>query len=443
MLGTVYQSVERYAVAYHLYRAAIERGPPLSEAYNNCALALIELDQPDEAETWLRKALKLKPDNGEAMSNLAVLSMRQSKPNDAVFWADKALKCDLSLDARQCAQENKGYASLALKDWPAGWDGFESMVGRKWRPNLHPSIPYWDGKRGQRLLVSGEQGIGDEISFASILPDTMRDNTVTLDCDTRLAPLFRRSFPDLEIHGTRFDKRPAWRGAREFDAHCLIGSLAWHYRTADASFPGKPFLVADAERRQQWRCLLDQMSGRKVGIAWTGGLPSSFKSRRSVSLATLLPLLRTAGISWVSLQYQDPRDEIAALKAEHGIEIKHWARAAEAKDIDEVAALIAELDLVICVTTAAVDIAGALGVPCWVLVPSKPHWRYGMSGDKKVWYDSVRLFRQRKEWGEVIERIAHELRNSDGAGRGLEGQAVQGRLESRQMVAHEQAPSDH
>jgi hypothetical protein len=281
------------------------------------------------------------------------------------------------------------------------------MVGRKWRPNLNPHIPYWEGTRGKRLLIEGEQGIGDEISFASILEDAARENTVTLECDKRLEGLFRRSFPDLEVHGTRFEKRPAWKHGREWDAHCLIGSLAWHYRNEDADFPGKPFLVADPERRAQWRVLLDRLPGLKVGIAWTGGLPSSFRSRRSVTLETLAPILKVPGVSFISLQYQDPSREIAEVREKHGVTVTHWARAAQAQDIDDVAALVAEVDLVICVTTAAVDIAGALGVPCWVMVPGKPHWRYGMSGDSKVWYESVRLFRQQKEW--PIQQIRGEL----------------------------------
>ncbi len=295
-----------------------------------------------------------------------------------------------------------------LKEWEAGWDGYESMVGRKWRPDLNPTLPYWDGKRGQKLLVAGEQGIGDEISFASILPDALpQSKELTFECDERLEGLFKRSFPTLEIHGTRFKKRPAWKRDREFDAHCLVGSLAWHYRQKDADFPGKPFLVADPERRAQWRVLLDRLPGLKVGIAWTGGLPSSFRGRRSVTLETLAPILKVPGASFISLQYQDPTEEIDAFREKHGIVVTHWKRASEAQDIDDVASLLAELDLVISVTTAAVDIAGGLGVPCWVLVPNKPHWRYGMTGDTKVWYESVKLYRQQKEW--PIQQIRGDL----------------------------------
>lgn len=405
MLGTVYQSMDCFGEAYHFNRLAAEK-KPVTQLCNNVALPLIELGRHDEAEAWLRKALKRDPGNAEAMSNMAVLMMRESRPQEARQWAERALSTPgLSEDGKRAALENRGYACLALQDWAPGWEGYEAMIGRKWRPNLYPDIPYWQGETGKRILVSGEQGLGDEISFASILPDAMKDNEIVLDCDARLEGLFARSFPELEVHGDRFDKNAGWRSG--FDAHCLIGSLAKRYRPSAESFPGRPFIVADPERRQQWRVLLDGLPGKKVGIAWTGGLPSTFRSRRSLNLETLAPILKTPGVSWISLQYLDPTEEIAAFQAKHGVPIKHWRRAAEAHNYDETAALVAELDLVICVTTSVVHLAGGLGVPCWTMVPNKPRWFYGMIGDKTPWYESVRLFRQADRWRP--EDIAREL----------------------------------
>lgn len=404
MTGTVYQSMDCFGEAYHFNRLAAEK-KPVTELCNNVALPLIELGLHEDAERWLRKALKRDPANAEAMSNMAVLMMRESRPQEARQWAEKALSTPgLSEDGTRAARENRGYACLALQDWGPGWEGYEAMIGRKWRPNLYPDLPYWNGEKGKRILVSGEQGLGDEISFASILPDAMKDNEIVLDCDARLAGLFARSFPSLEVHGDRFDKSASWRHG--FDAHCLIGTLGKHYRSA-GEFPGVPFLVADPERRLQWRALLDKLPGRKIGIAWTGGLPSTFRSRRSLALEQLLPILRTPDVSWISLQYLDPTDEIEAFTERHGIAIKHWARAGEAYNYDETAALVAELDLIICVTTSVVHLAGALGVPCWAMVPNKPRWFYGMNGDTSPWYESVRLFRQTDRW--KPEDVAREL----------------------------------
>jgi tetratricopeptide (TPR) repeat protein len=405
IIGHIYIAAKRWGMANVFCRRALELDPSLTQLYNNVGLTYVQLPgKEQEASHYLRKALKLDPKNAPAMSNMATLTMRECKPQECIQWANKALAIEPHLVP---AKEDRGYANLMLRNWAEGWAGYEEMVGGA-RGGFRDEL-YWDGSKGKRLLVCGEQGIGDELSFASILPDAMRDNEIALECDPRLYGLLHRSFPDLEIHGCRFDREPEWRRYREFDARCLIGTLAMHYRKRDEDFPGTPFLVADPERRQQWKVLLDALPGKKIGIAWTGGLLGTFKHRRSVALESLLPILKTPGVSWISLQYKDASAEIAALKAKHGIDVHHWARCTEAKDYDETAALVAELDMVICVTTAAVDLAGGLGVPCWVLVPSKPHWRYGLTGDDKVWYRSVKLYRQKKEWKDTIERLAFDL----------------------------------
>src|SRR5678815_2207030 len=154
-----------------------------------------------------------------------------------------------------------------------------------------------------------------------------------------------------------------------------IGTLAYHRRQHTQDFPGIPYLKADPERRIQWRALLDSLPGKKVGLAWVGGSRGTFRTRRSLSLEALLPILKVDGVSWVSLQYMDPTEEIAEMEAAHGIKIHHWPRAAESQDYDDQAALVAELDLVITVCTAVVHLSGSLGKECWVLAVSYTHLR--------------------------------------------------------------------
>jgi hypothetical protein len=181
------------------------------------------------------------------------------------------------------------------------------------------------------------------------------------------------------------------------------------YRQKDEDFPRKAFLVADPERRVQWRSLLDTLPGKKVGIAWTGGRDNTFKARRSFNLEALLPILKTPGITWVSLQYDDCAEEIAALKEKHGIEIRHWPRSAgKAVDYDETAALVSELDCVVSVTTAVVHLCGGLGKACYVLVPKRCRWFYRSKDTRHRWYDSLQLFMQQDKW--PVERLAAKLK---------------------------------
>lgn len=399
----VFLQAERYGMAYNLLKRAAELVPKREQLWNNLGMCCMKMGRIEEARRHLNRSLQLNKANTAALNNLALIEVNECNPLKAVEIANKSL----ALDPEQWdVRETLGYAHLMLGNWEQGWEGYEAMVGNTKQRSAEPrqDVPYWDGSPVKKLHIRGEQGIGDEIAFASMLNDVKTD--VILECDRRLEGLFKRSFPNLAVQGTRFDKNAVLSDS--VDSWCLIGSLAWHYRTKDRDFSGKSYLKADPERKLQWRALLDSMGNKKkIGIAWTGGLPDTFGSRRSVDLEALLPILKQDA-TFVSLQYKKPQD-IALFEQKHGIKIHHWARATETPDYDETAALVDELDLVISVTTAVVDLCGALGKECWVLVPNKPHWRYGMTSDKKIWYESVRLFRQEKEWSGVINKLGAEL----------------------------------
>lgn len=406
--GYVMMKAERYGLAYAIFKRTIELAPAVDACYNNAGMCAIACkDGLEEGEKLLRKALKMNKDGTSALNNMALVGVHKCDPEMAIKYAKQSLAHNPDQPE---AKESLGYANLMLRNWAEGWDGYEGAIGySKYRKDFqYNAEPYWKGQTGGKLIVRGEQGIGDELSFASCLPDAMADNTVTLECDRRLEGLFKRSFPDLEVVGTRFDKVREWTESREWDYHCLIGTLAAKYRRSRESFPGKPYLVADPERRLQWRTLLDTLPGRKVGIAWTGGLPNTFRHRRSFSLESILPILKVEGNTFISMQYRNPAAEIAALEKRHGIKVKHWSRAAEAVDYDETAALVSELDLVITTTTALAHLCGALGKECWVMVPSKPRWFYGLKGDAIPWYGSLKLYRQSDKW--PVDRIVADLK---------------------------------
>ncbi len=419
--GYILLKAERYGLAMALMEKCTHLVPEREQAWNNLGLVAANLHQHELAEHALKKSLQIKPEQTESKNNMALICVNKCKPKEAIKWADESL----AINPNQAdVSETRGYASLMLRNWKEGWEGYEHAVGhskyRKHRPMKDE--PYWKGEKGVRLYIRGEQGLGDEILFASCMPDVMKDCHVALECDKRLEGLFKRSF-DVPIFGTRHEKVRNWSGT--FDAHCLLGTLHRYYRNTDESFPGTPFLKPDPERVLQWKVLVDKLPGLKVGIAWTGGIRNTFASRRSLSLSQLHPLFAVPGISWVSLQYRQPMD-----LEEAPVKIHRWARSAEAQDLDEVAALVESLDLVISVSTAVVHIAGAIGKECWVLVPEKPHWHYALEGDTLPWYNSVKLFRQKGSWDSAIQRLGGELasrvhRPGPTATRGLYGATEQ------------------
>ncbi len=409
LLAQCQMKLEHYGAAYNTLRRCVELLPNKSEPWNNYGMACLHCGLLDEGERALKRAIGLESKQPwAAVNNMALCMVNQGEPLHAIEWADKGL----ALKAKNPeAMVSRGYACLMLGRWKEGWEGYEhELHGSIRKPVQYQKEPYWDGKLGINLVVRGEQGIGDEISFASVLPDAIKaQKSVVFECDRRLEGLFKRSFPGIPIYGTRFDKTITWQEEHPVDASCLMGTLSRHHRNALDEFPGTPYLIADPERRIQWRALLASLGAKpKIGIAWSGGLKSTFKGRRSVGLEDLLPILKQDA-TFVSLQYKKSQDEIDEFEEKHGIKIHHWTRATEVADYDETAALVAELDMVISVQTAVVHLCGALGKKCWVLVPSKPHWRYGLNGDSLPWYKSVKLYRQKKDWDWIINKVSSDL----------------------------------
>jgi tetratricopeptide (TPR) repeat protein len=400
--GYIFMHAERYGLAYAMNKRCAELASKREEVWNNLGMCCMKMNKIDEARKHFNHSLQINRINYPALNNLALIEVNEAKPRKAIELCHQSLKINPD---QWDVRETLGYANLMLGNWEAGWDGYEAMVGNTPQRTVTPrqDVPYWDGSDVKLLHVRGEQGIGDEISFASILHDVKPD--VLLECDKRLEGLFKRSFPDLRVQGTRFDKNAVLSDS--VDAWCLIGSLGWHYRTKDSEFSGKPYLKADPERKLQWRALLDSLGSKpKIGIAWTGGLKDTHEERRSLELEALLPILKQDA-TFISLQYKNPQKELDAFEQKHSIHIHHWARATESSDYDDTAALVDELDLVVSVQTAVVHLCAGLGKKCLVLVPNKPHWRYGQ--DRYMWGDSVELFRQDRTWAEAIKEINDAL----------------------------------
>lgn len=391
MAGFIMLKAERFGLAHSLFQRCTQINPNRPEPWNNMGMCHQETWDLDAAEMCFRRSLALDPENKAALNNIGLIYVNRCDPEKAIEWADKALAIDPDM---RDAQDNKGLACLMLKRWREGWYFWEASLGGKHRKELnYVGEPRWDGAKGKTVVVYGEQGIGDEISFASIIPDAIRDcSKVIIDCDYRLEWLFKRSFPDAEVHGTRFSMEVDWPN-EEIEANCAIGSLTKFYRNRTEDFPGTPYLVADPERRLQWRALFDSYRKPVIGIAWNGGKASTGAEKRSLTLQSFLPLMKAIDAHWVSLEYKDRSAELAAFEAEHGIKVHQYAWVTKTQDYDDTAALVAECDLVISVTTAVIHLAGALGKEVWCLAPSKPRWFYGLEGDLP-WYKSVRMFRE-------------------------------------------------
>jgi Flp pilus assembly protein TadD len=398
ILGHCHLKAGRPETAYYLYRYAQKfrdyDGPQL---WNQIGMALAEMDREDDAEGWYCRALQRGPTD-ITYASLASIYTKKGDPRKAVWAAEEALKLNPSSDE---AKWNGALALLKLRQWKKGWEWYDSMLGvPKLRP--HPpavaglDCPLWDGKGGN-LLLTGEQGLGDEIMFASMMPEVVRDaDRVVLAVDPRLVNLFQRSFPDALVTSRR-GKDIVVSEPVELTHRFAMGSLGRLYRNDDGDFPGTPYLKACPDRAKMWRGLLDSLPGKKIGLMWRGGVGGLDEGLRTLDLHEMSALLNR-DVSWVSLSHlQGAGAECERFYNQTGVKIHHYPFV-HSNDYDDTAALVSQLDAVVTVTATVAHLAGGLGVPCHVLVPSKPQWRYGAEGDSLPWYRSMKLYRQTDHW---------------------------------------------
>lgn len=414
-LGLVARRQRNYREAVEYFEQAIALNPDIAYAHNNLGYTLLnDLGEHDRGAAHIEAALRLQPQDPDIRCNYSMVLVHRGLPDAALAWCDELLASRPDLHE---ARLNRALAALKLGRFVVGWPDYEARKRAQGNTVARDfGFQEWGGEplAGKAVLVYGEQGLGDQIMFASCLPDLLqRAGRCAVECSPRLEALFRRSFPDAAIGASDPTSRdPGWiRSLGAMDYQVAIGSLPLHFRSDRSQFPQHAgYLHADPQRHGYWRQQLDALgAGRKIGISWRGGAVSTRRGLRSIALAEWLPLLSLPACHFVSLQYDDDGSESRGFAREHGVRIHHFQQAID--EFDETAALVSALDLVISVQTAVAHLSGALGKPAWVLVPAVAEWRYLQEGDAMPWYPSVRLFRQqqRDAWTPVITEIARRV----------------------------------
>lgn len=381
---------------------------------NNRADSWLKLDRLEPAEEDARAAVAAAPGFAAGWSTLGSVLMAQGHAGEAVGAYGQAA----GIDAQ--ARFNRSIALLTLGRLAEGWDEYEqgwaASSGRF--PRVGFPQPLWDGQpladggEGDgALLVWGEQGLGDEVMFASLIPQLVQDGLrVVLDCDARLAPLFARGLPDVTVVA-RTEPLSGRLTAPDVVAQTPAGSLPRLMRRRIGDFAGRqpPFLKADPGRVAELRRRIGDGHGngyRLVGLSWSSK-NASVGHLRSIPPDRLAGALDAADVKLVSLQYGDVAAEAAAAGiADPGLDA--WG------DIDGLAALITAMDLVVSVDNSTVHLAGGLGRPAWALLPHAADWRWMQGGGNTVWYPSVRLFRQEApgDWDGVLRKLREALAES-------------------------------
>ena len=409
-LGLALTSLERLPEAEMAYREAIRCRPDIVHAHNNLGCVLRQLDRLPEAVDAFAQALALCPDLAEAHYNVgaALAQLKRLPEAEAAYLRALALRPDYG-DARF------GLAVLVLGmgRFEEGWRLYEcrydqpGFVHHKTRSML--SCPQWQGDSlaDKSLLVWQEDGLGDMVQFSRYLALLKAQGAahITFACLPALHRLMARwtAWMPCSITTRRWPARRI-----EYDCWTSLLSAPLYLRTTVDTIP-RPVRSrgrAGARRTSGGRCSDALPAGRKIGLVWKGNAKHHNDANRSIpSLATLAPLWSVPGLSFVSLQKGQGEDEAQHPPA--GQPLLDLGSAVT--DFADSAAIIAQLDLVICVDTSIAHLAASLGKPCWVMLPEKDiDWRWMHERDDSPWYPhTLRLFRRApgEDWSASIERV--------------------------------------
>lgn len=387
------------------YRRSIELNPTYSETHLNLGVLLAGEKRFDEAEAAYRRAIALRTDSPVGWSNLGVLYACIQREVEAEQCYRTAMSLD---DAYAMARFNLSYLLLRQGRFEEGWFCLEA---RNWyaAPAAHLACPRWQGESlaGRSILIGYEAGLGDMIQFCRYA-DVLKAQgaaSITIVCHPPLQALLATlEGIDAVIH---FDEHIPVSG---WDFWTPLLSLPYYCKTRLDSIPSRiPYLQAPPKHSAKWASLLPA-DGLRVGLVWKGNPLFENDADRSLpSLEVLAPLGAVAGITFISLQKGAGEDEAA--QPPSGLPVIDLGFQLE--DFADTAAVVTGLDLVICVDTAVAHLTGALGKPCWVLLPAyKADWRWLADRTDTPWYpDTMRLFRQSimGDWAAVVAEVVSAL----------------------------------
>jgi hypothetical protein len=400
----------RFGTATQLLRLAL--GQSGRDAFVLYGLGHMAYRQENYAEAvrLFDQSLAIDPTNPKAHIDRGIALLGLHEDRAAFASMDHGLEMD---DALAYAVMTESFHALRAGDFHNGWPKFEARLIAS--PGIRPRRvfprPRWnrftDDLAGRTVLLHSEQGNGDAIQFVRYAPMVAALGArVLVEGHPGLLALYRE-MPCFSGIFALNDRLP------HFDLHCPLLSLPLAFRTDLASIPAEvPYLTAPADRIAWWERRLGPRTAPRIGLTWSGNTAYAADQDRSIPLAMLESLLAMTQFDQHILQIDiRPEDRLVLLRQPHVRD--HTGRLF---DFADTAALISQLDLVISVDTSVAHLAGALGKPVWVMIPSDSDWRWLTGRDDSPWYPTMRLFRQQTpgDWHDVVRRVIEALNRNAG-----------------------------
>lgn len=395
---------------------ALAAAPTLAPAWLTLGLVRHETHREEAAVTAYRRVIALMPGHVPVRPNIAVALREVGRLSEA----ERHFEAGLALaPGDPLLRYNHALLLLAMGRCEAGWEAYEW----RWRVAGFPSVrrrsarPEWDGvaRPGTTVLVWPEQGVGDEIIYASCIPDLVRSGQeAILECDRRLVPLFASSFPSARVRAVTHDSTGRERStAPDYDYQVPIASLLRFYRRRLEDFPDRPaYLRPTSGATDRWRRRAEALGpGPKVGVSWRSLQMDGERARHFAPLADWAPVFQVPGVRFVNLQPDTTDEERAEIRRRFGVSLATWSDLDLRNDFDGVAGLCAALDHVVSGPSAIAFQAASVGCPVSVFVGARHHFRYLGTG-RMPFHPTVRLFAKRRwsePWGRVFAEIGVAL----------------------------------
>lgn len=411
-MGLIMKKKDRFEESIQYLWRGLELKPDTADAYNDLGAIYKLWGRYEESLSCLERSLALVPDKYEPLNNLGATLEELGRNEEALEVYRRAARVnpDDPIARWNCSLL---YIKLGILD--KGWDDYELRFDANQALKRLP-FPLWDGSslEGKTILICAEQGLGDEILFASCFQDLIDlGGNCVIECDPRLASLYARSFPAATITGCSREQFLWPNNVRQIDFQVYEGSLPKYFRRNLESFPKKhAYLFADPAMVEYSRSRLSLSdAGLKVGICWRSGLTTGERFKYYSELTQWEEIFGLEGVHFVNLQYDECSAELRAAEEKFGIKITTFPDLDMKNNLDATAALISSLDIVISAATAVAEMSGALGVATFRPEPHGKTWT-SLGTDAMPWHPNMRLFHQpvHGDWETPLALIAEAIR---------------------------------
>ena len=412
-LGNVFKELDKHEEAIRSYQQVFRLNPNHVEAYYNQGVVLQDQGNFNQAVESYQEAIRINPEYAQAYNNYGFILHKRGKFDEAINQYRRAIDLDPTIAQ---AHTNLGVALLLTGDFKKGWQEYDwrlkTELSRSDKRTLQ--YPRWHGcdLASKTILVWAEQGIGDQIMFASVLHLlAQKSQRVVVGIEPRLVAIFQRSFPGIAFF-SQFDLPDLCVLGHSIDYQIPIASLGQHFLNTETTFPKqRSYLIPCSEKVQQFEHRYKQLAdGRPlIGISWRGG--NKGKESRNIPLKQWADLIAMRNFCFINLQYGDVIDEINEFTAATGIPIYSDGQVDSSKDLDDFFAQVAAMDLVVSIANSTAHIAGSLGKPALIFLPHVPDWRWMLDRTDSLWYPEITLLRQSREgsWSDVLQQAKTAL----------------------------------